>query len=134
MIDGYCRHDPLRLASYLCYLREVVTCKFAFQSEFMHDPIGLLSLRSSTSIEHEGLLHPNKVPFSFENLLIFPGRLPVPGFRCSVRPHPRWVLPVLLAEEVPLFLPHLSFLCTIIITIPQFRTTTSIFKTMIKRT
>ena len=40
-----------RRNSYLCSLREVVSCEFAFQSEFMHNPIGLLSLWSSPSVE-----------------------------------------------------------------------------------
>lgn len=93
----------------------------------MHDPIGLLPLWSSPSIEHKGLLHPHKVPFPFVNLLIFSCGLPVPRFCCSIGPHPSWVLPILLAEEVPLFLPYLGFLCT-----THINSTKSIFHSNLK--
>ena len=112
---------------YLCCLRKIVTSKFAFQTEFMHDPIALLTLWSSPFIEHEGLLHPHKVPFPFVNLLIFSCGLPVPRFCCSIGSHPSWVLPILLTEEVPLFLPYLGFLCT-----THINSTKSIFHSNLK--
>lgn len=40
--------------------REVMVSKFAFKAILMHDPVALLSLRGSPSVEHQRLLHPNQ--------------------------------------------------------------------------
>lgn len=78
----------------------------------MHDPIGLFTSWSSSSIKHKCFLHPNETTFAFEDLLILPGRFPIPGLGRTVGPHPGRILPVPLTEEVKLFLPHLCPLYT----------------------
>jgi len=100
------------LINYLCSLGKVVTCEFAFQSEFVHNPICLLSLWSSSSIEHKGLLHPHKIVLPFVNLFVLARGLPIPRLCCSIGSHTSWILPIPLAKEVPIFLPHLCFLYT----------------------
>lgn len=97
---------------YLCSLGKVVTCEFSFQSEFVHNPICFLSLWGSSSIEDKGLLHPHKIVLPFENLFVLPSGLPIPRLCCSIGSQPCWILPIPLAEEVPIFLPHLCFLYT----------------------
>ena len=98
--------------TYPCGFGEIVMRIFAIKTIFMHDPISLFTSWSSSSIKHKCFLHPNETTFAFEDLLILPGRFPIPGLGRTVRPHPGRVLPVPLTEEVKLFLPHLCSLCT----------------------
>lgn len=106
-----------RMRADLCSLRrKVVMCEFAIESVFVHDPVGLLTLWSSPSVKHQSLLHPNQaviVAFALKNLFIFSGGFPVSTIRCSIRSHACRILPVSLAEEVPLLLSHLCFFCNI---------------------
>ena len=87
--------------------------RLGMKPELMHDPIGLFTFRSSTSVENKGLLHANKdgTP-RLKDLLIFTRGFPVPRFSGSVSPHPCRVLPVSLAKEVPFLLSHLGFAYT----------------------
>lgn len=69
----------------------------------VHDPVGLLAVGSPSPVEDEGLPHPDLllgVPYA----LVPPRRLPEPRIRRSVRPRAGRVLPILVAEEVPLVL------------------------------
>ena len=83
----------------------------------MYHPIGLLTLGSSTFVEHKGLLHPNKNT-TVEDLLVFACSLPVAGISCSVCSQASRILSVSQAEEVPFFLPH-ACLCYNIQTNPN---------------
>lgn len=69
----------------------------------VHDPVGLLAVGSPSPVEDEGLPHPDLlvcVPYA----LVPPRRLPESCIRRSVRPRAGRILPVLVAEEVPLIL------------------------------
>lgn len=83
-------------------------CRFGMNAIFMHNPVSFLSPRSSSSVEHQSLLHPHQLRrVAVIYLLVFPGRLPVSGVGGPVRSNSRRILPVAEAEEIPLFLPHL---------------------------
>lgn len=86
--------------------------EFGFETKLMHNPVGFFALGSSPFVENQRLLHSGQNRFSFENLPIFSGRLPVPGLRRPIRSRSGRILPVSLAEEVPFFLSHLRLLCT----------------------
>lgn len=78
----------------------------------MHDPVALLSFRSSSSIKHKRLLHSHKrTSLRAINLTIFPRSFPIPSFSGSISPQPGRVLPISKAKEVPFLLTHLCFLC-----------------------
>lgn len=79
----------------------------------MHDPIGFLTVRSSSFVEHECLPQSNP-PDATADDLVTSGSFPEPGDRCPVCPSPSWVLLVLVAEEVPVVLwrrTDSTFLC-----------------------
>ena len=70
----------------------------------MHDPVGLLAVGRPADVEDEGLPHADAAGVGEEDGLVPPRRLPEPRRRRPVRPRPRRVLLVLVAEEVPLVL------------------------------
>ena len=69
----------------------------------MHDPVGLLTVRGAAAVEDERLSHADLAVAGAEALVPARG-LPEAGRRGPVRPRPRRVLAVLVAEEVPLVL------------------------------
>ena len=69
----------------------------------MHDPVGLLPVGSPSLVEDERLPHADEAAFVVHRL-VPARRLPEPGHGGPVGPRPRWVLAVLVAEEVPLVL------------------------------
>lgn len=69
----------------------------------MHNPVRLLAVGSSASVENEGLPHTNLL-VGVSDALVPPCCLPKPRTRRPVGPRPSWVLPVLVAEKVPLVL------------------------------
>ena len=70
----------------------------------MHDPVCLLAVWRPADVEHQGLPQADPPGVAKEDGLVSPSRLPEPRRRGAVRPRPRWVLLVLMAEEVPLVL------------------------------
>lgn len=75
----------------------------------MHDPISLLAMRGSPSVEDKGLSHPNllaSVPYA----LVSSSCLPKPYICCPVSPRACGVLPVFVAEEIPFILRCRSYL------------------------
>ena len=48
------------MIDYLGVGGEIMVGKFAVQAVLMHDPMGLLSLGSSPSVEHQRFLHPHQ--------------------------------------------------------------------------
>jgi hypothetical protein len=85
--------------------------QLALEAELVHDPAGLLAARGAAAVEDEGLLHADEDAAAPEDLLVLAGGLPVAGLRGAVGPGPRRVLAILVAEEVPLLLPHLGPAC-----------------------
>jgi hypothetical protein len=82
--------------------------KPALEAELVHDPSGLLPARRAAAVEDERLLHAHEDAAAPEDLLVLAGGLPVAGLRGAVGPRARRVLAILVAEEVPLLLPHLG--------------------------
>jgi hypothetical protein len=82
---------------------------------FVHDPVSLLAMRSTTCVEHKGFPHPNP----FGNIaevdgFVPPRCLPKPSCRCSICSSSSWIFLVLVAEEIPLVLrprSNSTFLC-----------------------
>ena len=72
----------------------------------MHDPVGLPAVGRPPGVEHERLPHADEpaAVLAVAHRLVPPGRLPEPRQRRPVRPRPRRVLAVLVAEEVPVAL------------------------------
>ena len=70
----------------------------------MHDPVGLLPVGRPSLVEDERLPHADEAAFVVHHRLVPARRLPEPGHGGPVGPRPRWVLAVLVAEEVPLVL------------------------------
>ena len=54
------------------------------EAVLVHDPIGFDAFGGFTSVENECLFNPECLGLS--NVLVSPGRLPVPGSSCPVRP------------------------------------------------
>lgn len=80
----------------------------------MHDPVGFLAVGSSAAVEYESLPHSDAPEVAVDDL-VAPGGLPEPGRRRAIRPRPRRIFLVLVAEEVPVVLrrrPYLALLCT----------------------
>jgi hypothetical protein len=82
----------------------------------VHDPRRLASARRAARVEDERLLHADEhaagtTATAAEDLLVLPRGLPVPAGGGAVGAHPRRVLAVLVAEEEPLLLAHLSLAC-----------------------
>jgi hypothetical protein len=79
----------------------------------MHDPVGLLAPGCSAAVEDERLLHAHQVKAwsVAQHIAVFAGGLPVACLGGSVRAHASGVLAVPQAEEIPLLLPNLGFLC-----------------------
>lgn len=69
----------------------------------MHNPVGLLAMRSSPSVENKGFSHANLLE-GVSDALVPPCCLPKPSICRPICPRPCWVLPVLVAEKVPLIL------------------------------
>lgn len=93
--------------NFLCYLggREGW---FGAKAKLVHDPVSLLSSRGSPPVENQRLLHPDQLGYdAAEDLLILPSRFPVPGLGRPVCPRSCRVLPVPMAEEVPLIFSNL---------------------------
>lgn len=76
----------------------------------MHNPVGPIALGRPASMEHERLLHADRLP-AVEHLAVFPRGLPVPARRGAVGPVPGPAPPagprpghlaVEAGEEVPL--------------------------------
>jgi hypothetical protein len=71
----------------------------------VHDPVRLPAVGRSPSVEHEGLPHADEpAAVLVAHRLVPPRRLPEPRQGGPVRPRPRRVLAVLVAEEVPVAL------------------------------
>lgn len=95
---------------YLGASGDEMVSEFAFKTVFMHNPITLLSFRSSSFVKDKSLLHPNKcTSLGTVDLSVLSSRFPVTSFRCSVCSESRWIFPVTEAKEVPFFLSQLSF-------------------------
>ena len=78
----------------------------------MHNPVGLLPSRSPAFVEDQCLLHPHQLRrVAVEDLLVFPGCLPVAGVGGSIGSDSGRVFPVAQAEEIPFLLSHLGFPC-----------------------
>ena len=77
----------------------------------MHHPWRLAAVRRAARVEDERLLHADEHAVAAEDLLVLARRLPVPAGGGAVGTHPRRVLAVLVAEEVPLLLAHLRLAC-----------------------
>jgi hypothetical protein len=73
------------------------------EAVLVHDPIGLLPVRGAAAVEDERLAHAD-LAVAGADALVPARRLPEPDRRGAVRPRPRRVLAVLVAEEVPLVL------------------------------
>ncbi|BAT03551.1 Os08g0116100, partial [Oryza sativa Japonica Group] len=73
------------------------------EAVLVHDPVGLLAVGGAALVEDERLAHANAVDGVVDGL-VAAGGLPEPGRRRPVRPRPRRVLLVLVAEEVPVVL------------------------------
>lgn len=73
----------------------------------MHNPIALSSIRSSPFVKNQGLPHSDDLPLR-QHRLIPSGSLPESGCRRPIRPRPRRILPILVAEEIPLVLLFIS--------------------------
>ena len=69
----------------------------------MHDPVGFLTVRSSSFVEHECLPQSNS-PDTTADDFVTSGSFPESSDCCPVRPGPGWILLVLVAEEVPVVL------------------------------
>jgi hypothetical protein len=81
---------------------------------FMHDPVSLLAMRSTTSVEHKGFPHPNPFGIAEVDGFVSPRCLPKTSCCCSVGSRSGWIFLVLMAEEIPLVLRPRSdstFLC-----------------------
>lgn len=77
----------------------------------MHDPAGALAPGSTTSVENQGLLHPNLASAVGGRLAlagldgpVLTSGLPVASISGSVRPMAIWVFPIPGAEEEPLLI------------------------------
>jgi hypothetical protein len=80
----------------------------------VHDPVGLLPVGCPALVEDECLPHADE-PAVVLHRLVPPRGFPEPSHGRPVRPRPRWVLAVFVAEEVPLVLlvvPDPAMLCT----------------------
>lgn len=73
----------------------------------MHNPITLPSIRSSPFVKDKGFPHSDDLPLR-QHRLIPSGGLPESGCRRPIGPRPRWILPILVAEEIPLVLLFIS--------------------------
>ena len=79
----------------------------AVEAVLVEDPLGLLAARGASLVEDERLLHAEQgAGGGAEHLAVLAGGLPVAGAGGAVGAHPRRVLAVAEAEEVPLALPH----------------------------
>ena len=74
----------------------------------MHNPIGFLSMRGSTSVEDECFPHPNHTRDIEPDIgcrvngLVTSGRLPEAGHSSPIRASSRRILLVLVAKKIPL--------------------------------
>jgi hypothetical protein len=73
------------------------------EAVLVHDPVGLLAVRRAALVEDERLAHANALHGVVDGL-VAAGGLPEARRRGAVRPRPRRVLLVLVAEEVPVVL------------------------------
>lgn len=83
------------------------------ESVFMHDPIRFLAMRGTAFVEYQSLSHSDPLPVAVYHF-VTPGGLPEPCRRGAVRPRPRRILLVFVAEEVPIILwsrSYFAFLC-----------------------
>lgn len=69
----------------------------------VHDPVGLLAVRSTAFIEDEGLAHTDPLAAGVYDL-VTTGGLPESSSRSTVRSRACWILLVLVAEEIPVIL------------------------------
>jgi len=72
------------------------------QTELVHDPVGLLAVRSSAFVKHECLAHSDDM-LGVDGL-VSPCGFPEPGCCCTVCTVACGVLLILVAEEVPVVL------------------------------
>lgn len=70
----------------------------------MHDPVGLLAMRSTANVEDERLSHTDLLGIAEVDSLVPPSCLPEPSDGRSVRSSSGRVFLVLVAKEVPLVL------------------------------
>lgn len=93
---------------YNTYLeRQLHRIPLSFFAEFMHDPLGLLPLRGSTFVEHQGFSHTDEQSFP-AYWAIFSCGLPVARFGCSICSLASCILPIPKAIEVPLLATNAS--------------------------
>ena len=85
---------------------------FGMKSVFMHNPIGFLSSRSSSFIEHQCLLHPDQLwSISIEDFFVFSRGFPVACVRRSICSNSGRVFSIPKAEKIPFFFSHFSLPC-----------------------
>ena len=74
-----------------------------FEAILVHDPVGLLAVGSAAAVEDEGFAHADLLE-GVADALVSAGGLPKASVGGSIRARPCRVLPVLVAEKVPLVL------------------------------
>ena len=74
-----------------------------FKPVFMHDPVSLLAMGSSSSVENKGFPHTDLLQ-AVPNALVPSCCFPKSCISCPIRPWPRWILPILVTEKIPLVL------------------------------
>lgn len=107
----FTKHPRISLAIVITYLRGSEGV-FVFEAVFMHDPVALLTLRSSTFVKDQGFFHANKYSSS-KDFFVFASGFPVASFSCSVCSKPSWVFSISQVEEVPFLFAHRSLACNI---------------------
>ena len=84
--------------------------KRSFNSELMHDPIGLSSFGCSSLVKHKGFSHAHQGPPP-NYWPIFSGGFPITGYGCSICSWSSCILLIALAIKVPFFASNTSCFC-----------------------
>lgn len=79
----------------------------SLQSIFMHDPISFPTIWRPPFVKHQGFSHSYDLLLR-QHCLIPSSSLPESSCRRPIRPRPGRILPVLVAEEIPLILLFIS--------------------------
>lgn len=89
-------------------------CCVSFEAILVHNPIGLLAMRSTARVENERLSHTDLIGTGEVDGLVPPGCLPEPGCGRPICSSSGRIFLVLMAKEVPLILRRgsdLAFVC-----------------------
>ena len=70
----------------------------------MHDPVSLLAMRSTASVEDKGFPHANPFGVAVMDGLVSPCCLPKTSCSCPICSSSCWIFLVLVAKEIPLIL------------------------------